>query len=469
MRRKFSQTVDETGAERYILNMDVGYLDAVLAEGEGQRVEFKERPSGLSREICAFANSGGGSLYIGVTDDGSIAERKVTNRLLSEIQDAARNCDPPAAVKLVRHGTHVVQAIVEDGKDKPYRCRDGFFIRAGANSQKLKRDEIRALITETGRFHFDESPSRGFRFPQDYDDGKLEEFLRLSGVTSPLQAQGALEALDVLRREDNELRMTQAGVLFFAKEPQKWLKESYVTCVRYAGTDRFEVLDRQDIMGTPFAMIEGALNFVRRNIRVEHHIDGNARRADLHEYPQVAVREAITNAVMHRDYYYDLSHVYVNIFADRLEVENPGGLPGGLTLEDLGERSVRRNRQVADLLHRARYVERIGSGIHRMRQSLAENGNPPFEVTSGQFFLIRFLPRPPVPPKESLTSRQARLMGAIGERGSITKRTASELLGVSGDTVLREINGLVARRLVTKEGNGKSTRYTLGKDRTGAT
>jgi ATP-dependent DNA helicase RecG len=221
------------------------------------------------------------------------------------------------------------------------------------------------------------------------------------------------------------------------------------------------VIDRQDIFGDPTTIIEDAMRFITRNMGVETVVTGQAQRQELYDYPPVAVREAITNAVAHRDYHYDASHIYVHLFADRLEIENPGGVPPGLKLDDLGSRSVRRNRSIADLLYRAKYIERIGSGISRIRNALANNNNPPFEVTSTNFFVIRFFPRIKSGTRLQLTSRQAKLHQFLGERGVVSKRDAAAWLGVSEDTALRELMTLASHGLVSRQGNGKATRYAI--------
>src|ERR1039458_8404191 len=109
---------------------------------------------------------------------------KVTNRLLSQVQDMAANCDPPVKVSFVRHGDAVLEVVVEEGSDKPYRCREGFLLRVGPNSQKLKRNQIRDLIVGAGSFHFDELPNPDCEFPADVDKAKLRRFLHLAGIRS---------------------------------------------------------------------------------------------------------------------------------------------------------------------------------------------------------------------------------------------------------------------------------------------
>ena len=437
-------------------------LQLIIAEGEGQKVEFKERFSRLDRELVAFANASGGTVFLGIADDGRIVGIEITNEVTSRVQDSARNCDPPVAITIHKHKKDkVLEVRVAEGTQKPHQCGDGFFLRTGPNSQKLKRDEILGIAVSAGSYHFDETLSPRFRYPKDFNRGALDQFLDLSGINVQADAQSILLSLDVAESHGGELRFRQAGVLFFANEPQRFLKESMVTCVRYQGTDRTSVVDRAEILGDPITMIEESLRFVKRNMDVAYQITGGARREERYAYPLPTVREAIINAVMHRDYAYDGSHVYVHVFSDRMEIENPGGLPPGLTMDELGKRSVRRNRTIADLLYRARFVERIGSGIQRMERALAENGNPPMEVSATNFFVVKLLPRPHTSTAASLTARQNCLYQFGVQRGQITKGEAAEHLAVSGDTALREIKMLMEHGLVRQSGAGKATQYTV--------
>lgn len=436
-------------------------LALILAEGEGQGIEFKERLSRLDRELVAFANANGGSVFLGVSDKGKVLGIEDTNTLRSRIHDIARNCDPPVPVTLRSHPQGVLEIHVAEGVQKPYHCRDGFFLRNGPNTQKLTRDEIVEIVLTKGRRHFDETIHEGFRFPQDFDSKKLRRFMDLAEIRHRTDAPSLLTSLDVAETVGSALRMRQAGVLFFARAPQRHMKESHVTAIRYEGADRFSILDRAEVLGDPITMIEDTLAFVRRNTQVRHVITGEGRRRELYEYPQVAVREAVINAVMHRDYYYDLSHTYVHIHSNRLEVESPGGLPLGLQLEELGQRSVRRNRLVADLLFRAKYVERIGSGIRRMERALAENGNPPMEISASNFFVVRFYPLIAPAGTIDLTGRQSQLCRLLADRGALSTSDLADLLHVSGDTVLRDIKHLLRAGVIERRGTGRATRYVV--------
>jgi len=151
-------------------------LKAALELGEGQFIEFKESPDkSLPREMVAFANASGGVIYLGITDSGQIKGIETSNRLKSQIQDTARNCDPPVAVLLTQI-QNVLAIEVKEGVNKPYSCSSGFYMRMGANSQKMNRDEIPALVIKTGKIRYDEQICTDFDW-KDFDDEKRVDIL----------------------------------------------------------------------------------------------------------------------------------------------------------------------------------------------------------------------------------------------------------------------------------------------------
>src|SRR3989338_5870548 len=136
-------------------------LNCILQEGEGLKLEFKESLSNLDKELVAFVNSEGGRIFLGVSDNKKIKGINITNKLKSEIQDIANNCDPKIKIKLEEFDK-VLIIHVEEGADKPYKCSSGFYLRQGPNSQKLKRDEIIGLIHDSGKIRFDAQLNRKF-------------------------------------------------------------------------------------------------------------------------------------------------------------------------------------------------------------------------------------------------------------------------------------------------------------------
>lgn len=371
--------------------MKAGDLDILLQEGEGVMLEYKESlSSSIAREIAAFANTAGGRILLGVRDDGTVKGIADTNELRARIQDIARNCDPPVKILLQRIG-EVTVVNVHESEKKPVQCSDGFFWRQGAVTQKLSREEIRDFFRHTGAIRFDLSICQRFHYPDDFDLDKFNDWLRKSTITMGGSVEDILVNIEAAERSGRDLVFRNAGVLFFALNPRRFFNQAYVTCLLFKGTSKVNVLDRKDFAGGIIADIEDSLRFIERNTRTAYRIE-KLTREEIPEYPIAALREAITNAVMHRDWFVEGANVFVEIFEDRIEISNPGGLPDGMLPEDLGSKSVRRNPLIADLLHRIAFVEKAGTGIRRMRDGARVQGYPEPEFSSGSFFTAVFRP-----------------------------------------------------------------------------
>jgi len=366
----------------------------ILSGGEGQFVEFKESASdSLARELVAMANSGGGRVYVGVADDRSVKGVQTSNRLLSQIQDIARGCDPPIRVHVTPFaykGQEVVMIDVPDGNRKPHGCSAGYFLRTGPNSQKMSREELVEFVGARVQIAFDRADCPEFRYPADFDGAAFQTYMRRVGLTSAgLKREAVLENLGLAHAKDGVLRLNHAGVLFFAKEPRRFLPHAEVTCVLYRDREGVDIIDRKDFRGNLRSNLEDIEAFLKRHISVRYEIRG-LRRKEIPELPEEVLREAVVNAVMHRDYRISGARVMVKVLPDRVEVSNPGGLPPGLDPRHFGSVSVHRNELIADLLHRLGVGERVGSGIARMRQSMRAAGLPAPKFEFDTFFVATF-------------------------------------------------------------------------------
>jgi len=354
-------------------------------------LEYKESlSSSLARDLTAFANSSGGKVLLGVRDDGTVIGVRDSNKLRAQIQDIARNCDPPVKILIETVGK-VTAITVRESESKPVQCREGFFWRQGAVTQKLSRDEIRDFFRSEGAIRFDLTVCPKFRYPEDFDRRKFDAWIKQSRITPRRRIDDVLVNIEVAERAGRRLTFRNAGVLFFAKNINHFFPQAYITCLLAKGTDKVNILDRKDFAGGLVSDIEESLRFIERNTRTGYRIE-KLRREDVPEYPMRALREAITNAIMHRDYFESGANVFVEIYDDRIEISNPGGLPKGLSKEELGTRSVRRNPLIADLLHRIALIEKAGTGIRRMREDARKHKCPEPKFTVNGFFTATFWP-----------------------------------------------------------------------------
>ena len=266
--------------------------------------------------------------------------------------------------------------------------------------------------------------------------------------------------IEAAERDGGKLRFRNAGVLFFAKNVRHFFHQAYITCLLAKGTDKVHVLDRKDFDGGIVADIEEALRFVERNTRLAYRIE-SLRRENIPEYPMKALREAITNAVMHRDWFVEGASVFVEIYTDRIEVVGPGGLPKGMTLADLGHKSVRRNALIADLLHRIGFIEKASTGVKRIRDEARAGGYPEPVWEANGFTTAIFRPNPEVraaaeAPASGLPAASSlQVAGRMPDKYPTSTRQVLAALRAAGEplprTALQEAAGLSNREHFVKE------------------
>lgn len=358
-------------------------LSLVLDEGEGYRIEFKEQIANLDREMVAFANASGGFIFLGISDDRRVIGFKTDNRVKSQIQDIANNCDPPVTILMEKY-ENILIVEVREGTDKPYRCTTGFFNRTGPNAQKMRRDEIVEFVKAEGKVRFDELINRDFG-QTDFDEAKFARYLKMSGITPVLDPPRILKNLHAVDIQKGVPLYSNTAVLFFAKNLADHYFHTCVTCALYKGRDKVTVLDRKDFNRDIVDSIDETMLYLKQRLNLRYEFDGSPARREIPEIPYEALREAVINAVIHRDYFEKGANVMVEIFDDRVEITSPGGLPKGLREEDFGQVSLLRNPNIANLMQRIDYIEKMGTGIKRMQNLLKEAGLAPLRYEFSGF------------------------------------------------------------------------------------
>ena len=234
---------------------------------------------------------------------------------------------------------------------------------------------------------------------EDLDISKIEEYIekrkRKFKGEKDVPTEALLENIGVLVKHHERLVPSIAGLLLFGKDPQRFLWSSTANIARFKGTDMGgSVIDRKELRGTISEIIDGAEQFVVKHMNLGGMFEG-LKRLDIPEYPIVAIREAITNAIVHRDYNFSQASVRVFMFDDRIEIYTPGGLPGPVTIENMEYTQYSRNRIIVEvLLLMGGYLEKLGTGIRRIKKATQENGlrEPQFVETEIDFILTLFGP-----------------------------------------------------------------------------
>ena len=452
--------------------MDKKELSFILQQGEGLRIEFKEKfDKSLAKEIIAFANSEGGKIFLGVNDKGKVCGINISNKLKSQIQDLARNCDPEIKINIEKH-ENVLIINVEEGKDKPYKCSSGFYLRQGANSQKLSRNEILKLVTGLGKVKFDEQINKSFEFPKDFDKGKFLGFLKRSNISKATPLKEILINLSLVV-DDKGFRLNNAGILLFAKEPERFFRQNFISCVLYKGNERVNIIDRKDFKKDLLTNYIDGINFLKQHLRVEYVIKDAGPREEILELPEKALREVLINAIIHRDYFEERFGIFVEIFDDRLEITNFGKLL--FDKSKLGKISFPRNPILFDMFHRVGLIEKVGSGINRIKDLIKKRGlRIKFEVDD--FFKVVFyrdLIRESLVKKvgeglverlvERLVESQKEIIRLISKDSYISKQELSKKIGISTTAIDKNISKLKQKGLLKRVGPAKGGYWKITK------
>ena len=384
-----------------------------LRLGEDSGWEFKavefagDRPRSPRRdewadEISAFANTHGGVILCGVTDEGEVqgmsrSQMNALEHLIAEVcTDSVR---PPIRVDIFRReiaeGKAFLMVEVPEGHAQ-HDSRGGSFVRVGSTKRTMTSDERLRLAQRRGQARFlwfDKQTVPGTGFGT-LDESLWKSLLSAEGAANP---ELALEKMGLLALDENgTMRATVAGVLLCSENPDQWLPNACITATRYRGTDRAsEQLDAQTIRGPLDRQITQALAFAVRNMRVAARKD--PAREDLPEYSKNALFEALVNAVVHRDYSIRESRIRLSMFDDRVELCSPGSLPNNLTVDSMGERQSTRNEVLTSALGRMSvggiegagsrrfFMERRGDGVPIIRRETQELSGklPEFRLLDG--------------------------------------------------------------------------------------
>ena len=434
-------------------------IELILKEGEGQFIEFKENLDGrFAKEIVAFSNASGGRIFFGITDKREIKGINITNELKSRIIDIAKNCDPSITL-ILKELKNILIVEVAEGKNKPYQCSDGFFMRVGPNSQKLTRDQILEFSIKQGKIRFDEQICVGFDF-KDFDDMKFEYYLKLAGITNNISREEILKNLKVL----TDGGMSNAGVLFFAKEPYKYISSSKVRCVHFNDNKRVEILDKKEIDLGVIGNIEFAINYLKERVPVRYEIK-TARRKEFAEYPLDAYREAIINAIIHRDYF-EVGEVAVEKLKNQIMVNNPGGLLPSFPKGQFGILSYPRNRLLADLLSRTDFMEKAGTGIKRIRDACSLNKNNVEIKPLETYFFVHIFPSEDYAKLEEATQIASekttqKILALMKENPEITRKELAEKIGITEDGIKFNLNQLKKQGKIKRTGPDKGGRWEI--------
>lgn len=381
--------------------MNQNELIQLIKNGESPCVEFKEegiKPNDLAAEMVAFSNYEGGIILLGISDDGEpkgVIDQNVEEKIMNI---ARNNCIPgivPVCEKMQYIKKNIIIITIPKGLNKPYYTSDNkYYIRVGTTKRIASREELLRLFEASGSFHFDISPVYNTSL-KDIDLDKVRDyFLKYNMFDLYEESEETVVRIlinaDILKEESHKTICTVGGLLIFGKAVENKLPQSGISFAHFSGNDiTEELIDKKNINGTLPDILEQATVVIKNNIKSYSKIE-NLKRVEKEEYPSLVLREAMVNALVHRNYSILGSKVRILMFENRIEFHSPGRLPNTVTIEKMKVGvSYARNPFLVKYMENLRYIDQLGRGIPMIIKTMKNVGaiEPKLEVSGDEFIL----------------------------------------------------------------------------------
>ena len=426
---------------------------------ESDTVELKSEIVGdICKEVVAFANTHGGTLYIGVANDGKPIGVTYADAITLQMNNMVRDSIKPDVTMFVHYetmlveGKQIVAVTVQKGTERPYYLAakglkpNGVYVRNGTSTDPSTDTAIRKMIKETDGDSYETMRS-------------LEQNLTFVAAKAIFQKQN----VDFDAAKMKTLGLVSADGIY--SNVGLLLSDQCTSTMKaatFAGTDQNEFQDRREFGGSLFQQMEELYAYLDLRNKTKATFDG-LYRTDTRDYPEVAIRETLMNSLVHRDYSYSASTL-VSVYDDRMEFTSIGGLPAGVEVEDimLGL-SVCRNPKLAAVFYRLKLIEAYGTGMRKIIEAYSGTGlEPRIEATNNAFKIT--LPNRnafvhPLGNEKAATT----ILAYLEEHPFIVRSEVDKLLGVSQATSSRILKRMVNEKSIVQDGSGRLTKYCLNK------
>jgi len=443
-------------------------IEKIIASGESETMDFKRKASdNLYKTLCAFANTKGGVVLLGVDDDGNVMNVTFKKEMLRDLANSIMNKlkIQPSIEKSTHQGKTLIKVEVEPSKI-PISYAGRYYKRVGTNNVEISSESLGKFFLEKSGLTWDALVA-GARI-EEIDEKAVKKFVnlahdRLPYISEKDSIRKILENLDLV--EDS--KMTNAAILLFGKRPQKYFFMARVRVGRFK--DAITIIDDKEMDGNLFNQVEETMKTLQGYLQVRYEFTGELRRKEIWDYPLNALREAIINALIHRNYMDPHGDIQIKVFDDRLALWNPGKLMEGITLDDLkkeGHSSKLRNPLIAQTFYYAGLIEKWGTGTTKIVNLCSEQRLPePEFLESSEGFEINFLKDVYTEDylrKMGLNERQIKAVMYVKEKGRITNKEYQELCEVSKRAASENLRILEGKNILDRIGvTGKGTYYIL--------
>ena len=437
---------------------------------ENETVELKSIVvDDIKKEIIAFANSDGGTLYIGIRDDGEVVGLNDPDGTALQVSNMVRDSIKPDVTMFLHYktiekaGKKIIEINVQRGTDRPYYLAkkgmrpEGVYVRQGYSAVPATDTAIRRMIKETDGDRFETMRC-------------LEQELTFEATEKEFQFRNVEfgpQQMRTLKLVDNDGLYSNLALLLSDQNPYT------IKVAVFQGTTQMIFKDRREFGGSLMKQMNEVYEYIDFRNQTRATIE-KLSRIDVRDYPVIAVREALLNLIVHRDYSFSASAL-ISIYDDRIELVSIGGLMPGIDLEDvLAGLSVCRNQNLANVFYRLHLIEAYGTGLTKILEAYeGASEKPVISTTKNSFkialpnvnakYEVKTVPAsieniPPVPASKADRNEQ-RILIYVREHGAITRPEVEELLGISASTASRLIKKMVWSGLLVQDGKARNSRY----------
>lgn len=426
---------------------------------ESETTEFKRiYVEDIRKEIIAMANTAGGTVYIGVEDDSAIAGLDDPDDTILRISNGMRDAVKPDITMFLHYetldfeGKQVVAVRVQRGTARPYYLAakglrpEGVYVRQGSSSVPASDAAIRSMIKETDGDNYENMRSLN----------QSLTFQQAAAFFADRSLEFGMPQMQTLGLVGINGIYTNLGLLLSDQCPH------IIKAATFSGTDQQKFQDRREFTGSLLRQLNDAYNYLDLRNQKAATFEG-LYRTDRMDYPETALREALLNAIVHRDYAFSASTL-VSVYLDRIEMVSIGGLVQGVSLDDvMMGLSVCRNQKLANVFYRLELIEAYGTGMQKIRTAYQGSGKKPDIQTTGNAFKITLPNLNHGADGPDLAKKRPNEVAAVLEwvhaKGSITRQQVEELLNVKTATAVRLLRQMVDENYITTVGRGRNTRY----------
>lgn len=442
-------------------------------------LEYKESiptSNSLAKTMISLSNTKGGKIILGIKDKThEIIGIKPTIDIEEYVMNiASENCDPIISPIVEFHSIdkHLIIIIdIPTGTLKPYHLKNkpieqSTYIRIGSTNRLADKNHMQKLLREAVNETFDRLPINNTNI-HDIDLKKVEKYqeLKLKRVGTPKEniTKKYLNKIGVIAKKNDSYEISYGGMLVFGKNLNNisQLQRANVKVGRFAGSSLGDIIDHDLISGTIDKQIGNTCDFIRKHNFISGEIKG-LKRTDNPTYPIAAIREIVTNALIHRDY----SEAYCKaiqcrIFDDRLEIESPGLLPIGVKVDNLGDVQNTRNPLLAKFLFEMSYFDEWGQGIRRIKDACRENNNPPplFEEKDTSFQVTLFPTK--LNRQYSIKERKKLLINYLKSEKTLQSNEYQKITGISSAQAAKDFAKFIKEKIIIKKGEKRGVKYYL--------